>query len=126
MKQEDFQHWIELFNRGHYFEAHEALEDAWRAAPAEHKQFLQGLVQAAVGMHHFTRGNRTGARGVLARAVRNLEPYAPERMGVDLGPLLKSLREWLGCAEHGSDPPAAPMMIANLRSTSERKTERDD
>jgi predicted metal-dependent hydrolase len=32
---------LELFNRREFFEAHEALEDVWRAAPAADKKFLQ-------------------------------------------------------------------------------------
>ena len=123
MKQQHFHHGIELFNRGRYFEAHEALEEAWRASPPEHKQCMQGLVQAAVGMHHFGHGNMTGARGVLARAVRNIEPYAPERLGLTLAPLLESLRAWLACAEQGGEPPAPPAMVVSPRPTSARKTE---
>jgi predicted metal-dependent hydrolase len=101
-------HGIELFNRGEYFEAHEALEDAWREGPADEKKFLQGLVQAAVGLHHFSRGNLVGARGVLARSVRNLEPFAPAHKSIDLDLLLESLRAWLACARDGASPPARP------------------
>ena len=97
-----------MFNRGEYFEAHEALEDAWREGPADEKQFLQGLVQAAVGLHHFSRGNLVGARGVLARSVRNLEPFAPAHKSIDLDLLLESLRSWLACARDGASPPTRP------------------
>jgi len=44
-------HGIRLFNQHHFFDAHEVLEDVWRAAPAEQKKFLQGLIQLAVGLH---------------------------------------------------------------------------
>jgi len=39
---------LEAIRAGHYFEAHEELEEAWRAAPAEERDFFQGLVHAAV------------------------------------------------------------------------------
>lgn len=99
---------IELFNRGEYFEAHEALEDAWREAPAEEKQFLQGLVQAAVGMHHFSKGNLVGARGVLARSIRNLEPFTPRHMNLNVVALLDSLRRWLSSTDGSAPPHTAP------------------
>lgn len=101
---------IALFNRGEYFAAHEVLEDAWREGPAEEKQFLQGLVQAAVGMHHFSKGNMVGARGVLARAIRNLQPFSPLRMDINVAGLLDSLRLWLNRAEHAGPPPTPPVI----------------
>ncbi len=63
---------IKLFNSGAYFEAHEVLEDVWRAAPVPEKKFLQGLIQVAVGLHHHSKGNVVGARSLLARAVQEL------------------------------------------------------
>ena len=32
---------IELFNRAAFFDAHEALEDVWRAAPHRRKSFCR-------------------------------------------------------------------------------------
>jgi uncharacterized protein len=70
-----YQHGIQLFNAGHFFEAHEVLEDVWRAAPAPEKKFLQGLTQLAVAFHHYSTGNAVGCRSVMARAIRNLSEY---------------------------------------------------
>ncbi len=53
---------IIFFNAGRYFEAHEAWEDLWRATRGPLRLFYQGLVQAAVGMHHLGRGNLNGAQ----------------------------------------------------------------
>src|SRR5215471_14748691 len=75
-----FRHGVALFNRGRYFDAHEALEDVWRPSAGEPRRCLQGLVQVAVALHHASRGNRAGATSVLARALRNLHPY-PEHFG---------------------------------------------
>jgi hypothetical protein len=87
----EFQRGIELFNAGHYFQAHEVLEDVWRAAPAGQKQFFQGLVQVAVALHHHSRGNRTGARSVLARSMANLAGYPDSYGGIDLAALRATL-----------------------------------
>ena len=76
----DLDHGIELFNRAEFFDAHEVLEDVWRAAPAEEKKFLQGMIQVAVALYHYGNGNSIGARSVLRRGFRNLSRY-PEGFG---------------------------------------------
>jgi uncharacterized protein len=70
-----YQHGIQLFNERQFFEAHEVLEDVWRAAPIPEKKFLQGLTQLAVAFHHYSTGNTVGCRSVMARAIRNLSEY---------------------------------------------------
>jgi len=52
---------IELMRAERWFDAHEALEDEWREAPAPERDFLQGLVHVTVAWHHASRGNRPGA-----------------------------------------------------------------
>ena len=42
-----FKRGLEAIRDGRYFEAHEELEEAWRAAPAEERDFFQGLVHEA-------------------------------------------------------------------------------
>lgn len=59
---------VSLFDEGRWFEAHEVLEALWLDAPADWKDLLQGLVQVAVALEHYRRGNRSGAGKVLARA----------------------------------------------------------
>jgi predicted metal-dependent hydrolase len=75
---------LELFNRGEFFDAHEVLEDVWRAAPSEEKLFLQGLIQLAVGLHHYTTGNLIGACSLLARGNQNLGKYPRVFGGIKL------------------------------------------
>ena len=69
---------------GAYFEAHEALEDAWRAADAAEKDFFQGLVHVTVAWYQAGRGNRVGCERQLAKAERRLGPFLPTHRGVDL------------------------------------------
>jgi predicted metal-dependent hydrolase len=64
------------------------LEDAWRAAAPEERDFFQGLVHVAVAWYQAGRGNRVGCERQLAKARRRLGPYAPEHRGVDLDALL--------------------------------------
>jgi uncharacterized protein len=84
---------VQLIRAGEYFAAHEELEDAWRAAPAEERDFFQGLVHVAVAWYQAGRGRKIGTERQLAKAVRRLEPFAPAHRGLELDPLLTQLRE---------------------------------
>lgn len=59
---------ILLIEEGAYFEAHEALETAWRETPPPGRELYQGILQAAVTYLHLQRGNREGALKVYQRA----------------------------------------------------------
>ena len=74
---------LELMRAERWFDAHEALEDEWRAAPDPERDFLQGLVHVTVAWHHAAGGNRPGAERQLGKAARRLGPYAPTHRGVD-------------------------------------------
>jgi hypothetical protein len=86
-----FQRGATLFNAREYFDAHEVWEDAWRAAPAEEKKFLQGLIQIAVALHHHSHGNIEGARSLLARAQRNLSSYPDSFAGLNLAAVRREI-----------------------------------
>jgi predicted metal-dependent hydrolase len=83
----EYRRGIDLFNRREFFDAHEVLEDVWRAAPGKEKLFLQGLIQLAVGLHHYSTGNVAGARSVMARGHRNLSKYPAVFGGINLAKL---------------------------------------
>jgi uncharacterized protein len=82
---------LDLARAGEYFAAHEALEDAWRAAEPAEKDFFQGLVHVVVAWYQAGRGNRTGFERQLAKAARRLGPFAPEHRGVDVAALLRQV-----------------------------------
>ena len=89
---------LEHIRAGRYFEAHEELEIVWRAAPAEERDFYQGLVHVAVAWYQAGRGNRVGTERQLEKALRRLEPFEPAHRGVDVAALraqLAKLRETL-------------------------------
>jgi predicted metal-dependent hydrolase len=103
-------HGISLFNNAKFFDAHEVLEDVWRAAPPDHKKFCQGLVQVAVAFHHYSTGNRVGMRSVLERAIRNLGEPAGSFEQFELTPLLQSLTEWRTAMDNNLPAPALPQI----------------
>ena len=75
---------LELIAAGEFFAAHEELEDEWREAPPEERDFLQGLVHVAVAWYQAGRGRRPGCERQLEKAARRLGPYAPHHRGVDV------------------------------------------
>ena len=83
---------IYFFNAGRYFEAHEAWEDLWRGSEAPLRLFYQGLVQAAVGLHHLGHGNLNGARAQLAKSLEKLEQYPARFCQIDNEKLVNDLR----------------------------------
>ena len=86
---------VALFQGEEFVEAHEALELAWRAAPAgPDKRFLQGLIQLAVSLEHWRRGNPRGARGQWEKARAKLDDLPPIHGGLALGELLAGFRDW--------------------------------
>ena len=106
MHMEHYREGIRLFNHGEFFDAHEVLEDVWRAAPEPEKRFLQGLIQVAVALHHHSTGNPLGARSLLARASRNLSTYPAYFCGIELEEFRQSLASWESAlVEHRSPPP---------------------
>ena len=82
---------LELMRAERWFDAHEALEDEWRDAPAAERDFLQGLVHVAVAWLHAERSNRPGCERQLEKAARRLGPYAPEHRGVDVARVLEDV-----------------------------------
>jgi predicted metal-dependent hydrolase len=78
---------LRLFNAGEYFEAHEALEDAWKAEPGKVRELYRGILQIAVVYLHITRGNYNGAVKVHGRSRRWLKDWPEICRGIEVGRL---------------------------------------
>ena len=98
----EFNRGLDLFNRAHFFDAHEVLEDVWRALPRDRplRRHLQGMVQLAVAFHHESKGNHVGARSVLERAVRNISGADSSFPDLDLDRLRAQLEIWQRYLDH--------------------------
>lgn len=77
------------YRAGRWFEAHEAWEEEWRRTPpGERRELLQALIQAAVALEHWRRGNPRGAWGQWRKARGRLASLPPVAEGFDLGALI--------------------------------------
>ena len=101
---------MELIRRGEFFAAHEELELAWRAAPAEERDFYQGLVHVAVAWYQAGRGNRVGCERQLEKAARRLGGYAPRHRGVEVASVLEQVRAAAAVVRGGSLDLAPPRL----------------
>lgn len=79
---------IELFNKREYFSCHEVLEEIWHEAVAEEKNFYEGLIRLATGLHlRFNRRIPQGAINLLTQGLMRLEDYRPTHHGIDVARL---------------------------------------
>jgi predicted metal-dependent hydrolase len=84
---------IELMRVGSYFEAHEELELAWRAAAPEERDFYQGLVHVTVAWYQAGRGRPVATARQLEKAARRLAAFAPSHRGVDVADVLAQVEQ---------------------------------
>ena len=79
---------LHLFNAGEYFEAHEALETAWREEAGPARELYRGVLQVAVAYYHLTRGNYIGTLKMFARARYWLALFPERCRGIEVGRLM--------------------------------------
>lgn len=112
---------IEEFNQRRYFESHETWEGLWMVERGPARRFYQGLIQAAVALHHLGRGNVHGARKLVARSSAHLRPYRSQYLGLDVDTFLSELRRCMlsshseGEAEGGSHTLLIEVPVIRLR-----------
>ncbi|MBX3002962.1 MAG: DUF309 domain-containing protein [Anaerolineales bacterium] len=73
---------IALFNAGQYWEAHEALESAWRDESGPARHLYKGILQAGVMYLQIQRGNYIGMAKMHARCQKWLRPWPATCRGV--------------------------------------------
>ena len=87
--------YFELFRQEKFFEAHEILESLWRETKGPEREFYQGLIQLAVALVHYQRGNCPGARTMFESAHRYLSAYPSSYLGVDLEKVFHEFERFL-------------------------------
>lgn len=80
-----FENAIEAFNRGDYFAAAEAFENAAAEAEQELKELIGALNRIAAALHlRFERGGRQAAINLLSQAMLSLDAMRPAQGGIDV------------------------------------------
>ncbi len=88
---------IKDFNSGHYFEAHEHLEESLDEVEgnADAWELYVGLIQIAVGYHKYASGYPGGEK-MLGLGLEKVSPLPDVCAGVRLEELRQRVREDLG------------------------------
>jgi uncharacterized protein len=84
---------VVLFNAGDYFEAHEVWEDLWAESHGPTRKFYQGLIQAAVGLCHFSNGNLGGAAKLYRSSRDYMKDCGDRFLGLDVAGFWRSMEE---------------------------------
>lgn len=100
-----FVRFVVLFNVDRdYFECHEVMEELW--LEEGRSRLYQGLLQAAVGLHHWRNGNAGGAVKLFGASLEKLSGYGELEMGLDLAALRLEVERALSLFETGGGVPA--------------------
>ena len=103
---------IEAFNAADYFTAHEVWEIPWRFGPIAHRLFFQSLIQGAVALYHWRKGNEAGAARLLAAGQTKAIGYPPLYLGLDLPAFWQAVTQTLATPPHEPlDPDSLPKIV---------------
>ncbi len=89
------------WDAGLFFEVHEIVEPVWLETRGAERPLLQGVIMAGAALHHLSRGNLAGARGLLGDAARRLAE-APADARFALRRFAAGLRELHDAIEAGT------------------------
>lgn len=107
-----------LFNRRDFFEAHEVWESLWLSADVgEDRRFVQGLIQAAVGLYHFSTGNLRGAKKLYGTARAYMEVYPSPHLGLEHATFWQEMERCHRDLLATGDPPTGVELNAELIPT---------
>ena len=86
-----FKRGLDEYDKGDYFEAHEAWEDLWSDYNFPDRKFVQGLIQLSVSFVHLGNGNLTGAKNLLKKCQQKFDDYNGIHREINLSDLKSSI-----------------------------------
>jgi predicted metal-dependent hydrolase len=95
-----------FFDEGVFWEFHEILEHIWMPAAEPTKTLLQGLVQIAIGFHHFSERNPPGAVAQLRKGLDKVHQVKAAFPALRFSPFLDGCQACLAAFEAAPDGPA--------------------
>lgn len=102
---------VSLFNEGRFFESHEVWESLYLEADAQHKPFLEGLVQLAAALRIYSDfGEFQGAVRMIYQALIRFDAYPPVYFSVKVKALSAAMETWAKELEssRGAEPNPIP------------------
>ncbi|MBC8346375.1 MAG: DUF309 domain-containing protein [Candidatus Marinimicrobia bacterium] len=86
-----FQKGLTEYEKGDYFEAHEAWEDLWSDYNFPDRRFIQGLIQLSVSFVHLGNGNMIGAKSLLKKCQNKFSEFSGIHRGINLVELTSAI-----------------------------------
>jgi len=108
---------IQLFNEHEFFEAHEVWEDIWHMAFGLKFEFYQGMIQCAVALEHYRRGNPRGVTSLFQSYNRHFKDVPAMFMGLDVKDFLTRMRATLSPVIDANPLPASGTIELDLSTT---------
>src|SRR4028119_1247842 len=87
----EYSQFWQLWEAEKFYECHEVLEELWRRTLGRERWFLNGLINCAVAVYQYRRGNAVGAARQLLLARVKLRLFAPLHDGVAVDDLLQGV-----------------------------------
>lgn len=99
-----FVQFVYYFNvKKDFYECHEVLEELWMEEGRP--PIIQGLLQAAVALYHFSYGNVSGAKKLFTGALQKLSAYNDEVLGIQLKQFRNDCETYLARLEQYDEYP---------------------
>jgi hypothetical protein len=95
---------ILFFNRRDFFQAHEVWESIWLDCTGPERRFYQGLIQAAVALHHFGHGNVRGAAKLFHSSREYMTRYESPYLGLDISAFWEKMERCFAPVLTAADP----------------------
>ncbi|MGG3450074.1 DUF309 domain-containing protein [Domibacillus aminovorans] len=94
-----------------YFECHELLEEHWKETDGARDSVWVGLIQSAVYLYHYRRGNVNGAKRMAEKAIDCFSKRQHEltRLGIDADRFTAVIQKSLNRLQNGM--PFSPLPI---------------
>lgn len=90
----EFYKGLDYFNRGFYFECHDAWEELWAEAKGKEKIFYQALIMVAVSLYHFENENLEGALSCYQKALNQFSRLPDHYLSLNLRELAEKLEKF--------------------------------
>ena len=105
---------VDLYNYGYWWEAHEAFEGLWRAAPKNEaaSDFLQGLIKFCAAFLKWHVHQKKGVAKLYKGEIGHLQKVSgvhPHFMGVDLPEYIEKQRKHFAAVAGSADNWPGPM-----------------
>lgn len=84
---------VSLFNRGYYWEAHEAWEDAGRGRDGDARAFAHAFAEMAAGFSFLAASKSDAAAYLFSKAKETLRQFEHNESGVEVGALIVRMEE---------------------------------